>query len=273
MAVEMARLQKLDAQGQPQAGEDPIIAHFNPQSLQLSYRTPGPKSSTRSAAGSSTGGRTGVTSQRTGYTVSLASLELLFDTSEQTTDRDVRNITLRIARLIQADDESSATNVQFSWGTFIFRGIITTLDETLDYFSEDGIPLRATVRLGMDMNEVERESNRSSGNSGAGAAAGIGASAGIAASAGIGAGVSAGFGAGISGGIGGGISAGVSAGVAVGTTPLTFAQSGESLQSLAGRAGVDWKATATANNIDNPRQIQAGTVIDLKAGANVKVGS
>jgi LysM repeat protein len=159
--------------------------------------------------------------------------------------------------------------VRFSWGTFIFRGIITSIEETLDYFAEDGTPLRATVTLGMAMNEVEREANRSSSGgagsgAGGGSGAGIGAAAGIAASAGVSAGI------GLSGGAG--VSAGVSAGagVAVGTSPLTFAQEGESLQSLAGRAGISWKAAAAANNIENPRQLQAGAVLNLNASAKTR---
>jgi nucleoid-associated protein YgaU len=56
----------------------------------------------------------------------------------------------------------------------------------------------------------------------------------------------------------------------VGTTPLTLSQSGDTLQSLAARAGADWKAVAAANNIDNPRLVEPGTVLDLKAG--VKLG-
>ena len=66
--------------------------------------------------------------------------------------------------------------------------------------------------------------------------------------------------------------ASVGAGVAVGTTPLTLAQAGESLQTLAGRAGVDWRTVAAANNIDNPRLVQAGTVVDLNASASLSMG-
>jgi len=270
MTLAKATLQRIQPDGQDAPGEQPIEAQFNPQSLSLSYQAIGPDSSTRSASGSASGGRTGRSSQRTGYTVSLSSLELLFDTSEETSNRDVRHLTLRIARLIQADDENAAPNVRFSWGTFIFRGIITSIEETLDYFAEDGTPLRATVTLGLEMNEVEREANRSSGggaSSGAGGGgAGIGAAAGIAASAGVSAGI--GLSAGASAGVSAGVSAG--AGVAVGTSPLTFAQEGESLQSLAGRAGIDWKAAAAANNVENPRQLQAGAVLNLNASAKTK---
>ena len=36
---------------------------------------------------------------------------------------------------------------RFEWGSFIFQGVVDSMDETLDYFSEEGVPLRATVSL------------------------------------------------------------------------------------------------------------------------------
>lgn len=50
-----------------------------------------------------------------------------------------------------------------------------------------------------------------------------------------------------------------------GTTPQTPALSGAPLQQITASAGVgaDWKAVATANNIENPRLIPAGTLLDL----------
>jgi LysM repeat protein len=255
MPLERATIQRIKPNGQVDASERPIRAQFNPQSLQLNYRPFGPEGHIRCASGSGSGRRTGASSERTGYIVTLSSLELQFDTSEEATNRDVRNITLRIARLIQTEDDNNAPNVRFGWGSFTFHGIITAIDETLDYFAEDGTPLRATVRLSLDMNEVERASNRLSAGISAGVSAGIGASAGIAASAGVSAET----------GVSTGASASASAGAAAGTTPMTFAQEGESMQSLAGRAGVDWKDAAAANDVENPRQVQAGSVINLNA--------
>ena len=71
-------------------------------------------------------------------------------------------------------------------------------------------------------------------------------------------------------GIGFSASASLNAGIDIGTTPLTLSQAGDSLQALAGRAGLDasWKAIAAANNIDNPRMIPPGTPINLNAGAS-----
>ncbi len=261
MTLAKATLTKLDARGNPIPGEA-IEAQFNPQNLQITYQTSGAVSSTRTSHGAGTGAVTGSSNQRTGFTTSLSSVQLIFDTTE--TGEDVRQTTLRIARLVQEPDQNQVPRVQFQWGTFLFQGTIDSLSETLEYFSEAGVPLRATVTFSMSMNERELATPAAGSGSGAGAA---GASAGL----------SAGFGAGLSAGLSAGFSAqaGFGAGVSVGVTPLTLSQSGETLQSLSARAGVSWKAVAAANGIDNPRQLQAGTVLNLKAGASAsaRVGS
>jgi hypothetical protein len=77
------------------------------------------------------------------------------------------------------------------------------------------------------------------------------------------AGLSAGFSAGATAGFGASVS--LSAGAVVGTQPLTLAAAGESLQSLSARVGVDWRAVANANDINNPRQLQGGAVLNLRA--------
>jgi hypothetical protein len=45
---------------------------------------------------------------------------------------------------------------------------------------------------------------------------------------------------------------------------LTQAPAGASLQALAGASGADWRAVAQANGIENPRQLAAGQLIDIK---------
>jgi Contractile injection system tube protein/LysM domain len=201
-----------------------VTVHFNPQSLRVTYRTAG---TTGKLAKSQQTEKQEATAQQTGFGSGL-SVELLFDTSQS--GEDVRNTTLKIARMMQPEVKDSADTapavplVRFSWGTFLFHGNIQSMDETLDLFSEQGVPLRATVSL--SMNEVAL------GNEGSSPGA---------------AGTSS------------------SAGEAVGTTPLTLSQAGDTLQSLAARAGIDWKAVGNANNVDNPRHIVAGTVLNLRA--------
>ncbi len=253
MSLVMAKLTPVDKNGSP-AGEA-VTAHFNPKTLRLSHRAVGPNTAARSSSGgAASGAMSSASSQRTGYTVSLSSIELLFDTT--TDGEDVRNTTLKITKMIHLPGTNSAPTVQFQWGTFLFRGTIDSVEETLEYFSESGVPLRATCTIAMTMNEVESAKNAF--GLAAGASAGLGVSAGFSA------------GVGISAGVGFSASASVSAGIGVGTTPLTLAPSGESLQNLAARAGVDWKTAASANGIDNPRAVPPGTALNLNAGVSVK---
>lgn len=246
----------LEIQGQ---SNSKVTVQFNPQSLRVNYRATGTTGTQRAASGPE---GSGSNLQRTGYTSGL-SMELHFDTSAS--GEDVRLITLKIAEMIQISGQNTAPVVQFSWGTFLFIGTIDSMDETLDFFTDQGVPVRASVNLSMSAHERDRiEPGGSGAGSGAGAGAGL--------SAGLSAGVSAGFSAGVSAGFSAGVSAGagLSAGVAVGTTPLTLAQSGDTLQSLSARAGADWKAVASANNIDNPRLIEPGTVLNLNAKAEIR---
>jgi hypothetical protein len=246
MVLEMAKLTVVDVNKQPVSTPSPVTVQFNPQSLSVNYRTSGVIGSENTSTGTN---KMGNKAQSTGFSSSL-STELLFDTSQ--TGDDVRKQTLAIAAMLQLPNQSSAPTVQFSWGTFVFIGIIQSMDETLDLFSERGVPLRATIRLSMSGTDLEQQKPDTAGGGGAGI--------GFSASASFSAGASAGFSA----------SASVNAGVAVGTTPLTLSQAGDTLQSLTGRAGISgsWKAVASANGIDNPRQMDPGTVLNLNASAS-----
>src|SRR5260370_29851538 len=104
------------------------------------------------------------------------------------------------------------------------------MNETIDLFSEQGKPLRATVNLSMSGVALERDKKNNSG-----------------------------------GGTGSMVGASLGGGAAIGTTPLTLSQAGDTLQNLVGRLarGGSWKAIANVNNIDNPRLIQPGTVLNL----------
>lgn len=67
---------------------------------------------------------------------------------------DVRILTKRITdTFINKDNAPGSDNqkvprrCQFEWGAFIFKGMISSYNETLDFFSPEGVPLRATVAL------------------------------------------------------------------------------------------------------------------------------
>lgn len=237
-----------------------VRVQFNPQSLQVTYQAQGPDGSQQL---DSSGKKQGARDQQTGSIASI-SMDLLFDTSDIGTD--VGNATQLLTAMIRPPIVNGGSApppplVLFSWGSFVFYGKVLSLSETIDFFSEQGVPLRSTVKL--TMSEVERVR----GNPGV--LAGLSVSIGIGLSASAGVSVRAEAGAGFS------ASASLSAGLNVGTTPLTLAQAGDSLQALAGRAGLDasWKAIAAANNIDNPRAIPPGTPINLNASVSAGVGS
>ena len=85
-----------------------------------------------------------------------------------------------------------------------------------------------------------------------------------------------GAGSGISAGIGAGIGAGISAGVSIGKTgtqPLVQARAGASIQAMAAGSGQtgNWKKIALANNIENPRRLEAGALLNVNISSKIKV--
>lgn len=252
MAIEKATITPLTESGGLDTARR-ITVQFNPETLRISRRRFG---STGVQGSNPDRARQASAQQITGHGATM-SVELLFDTSQEK-DQDVMKITGKIAALVGSSEPGStaAARVRFQWGSFIFTGVIESMDETIDLFSESGFPLRSTVTLSLAEGQVTSEAR--SGGLGAGAGVGLGISAGVSAGVGLGAGISAGVSAGV----------GFSAGAAVGTQPLTLAQSGDTLQSLAGRAGVDWKAVAAANGVDNPRLLQPGAVLNLNVKAS-----
>ena len=254
--LEMATLTQMDAEGKREVAE-PIKVQFNPQTIQINYSFVGNRGSVGAAKNTAEGSATQQSNHRTDHAVTLSSLNLFFDTTEN--GENVQDYTGKIAKLLMLPEPKVSPMVRFHWGKFIFKGTINSMQESLDYFSPDGTPLRATVTLGLSMTpDKARVAPSKSDSSGGGIA--FGASLGVNAGASLSAGISA--------SVGLSASANVNFGAAVGTSPLTLAASGDSIQNISMRAGVDWKAVASANGIDNPRKLQAGAVLNL----NVKGG-
>lgn len=244
-----------------------LTVDFDPKSLQLTYTASGAAPATdKTTAG--TWNKSAA--QQTGQTVSL-SLDLLFDTSAEGSsvqDKTDQLVTLTLPNNLSGTSASRRV-IRFSWGSFLFYGNVDSMTQTIDFFTADGIPLRASIHLGLSqVSPPNPEGATGGGAASLGAGAGAGLSFG--ANAGIGIGTSAS--ADISAGASAGFSAGVSGGASVGTTPFTFSQSGDSVQAIAARAGtsLSWQAVATANNIDNPRLIPPGTVLDASAQVSVQ---
>jgi hypothetical protein len=236
-----------------------MTVDFDPQSLELSYQVAGPPVGQQPETSGTQANK--APAQQTSQTSTL-SFTLVFDSTD--TGASVQDKTEQLVTLTKpvapAGGQQVTTPrkvVQFSWGTFLYFGSIQSLSQTIDYFSSSGVPLRATVHLTLaQVDPPAPPTPPPSGSSPTGL--GFGAGVGIGASASLG--ISA--------------SAGLSVGAAVGTTPLTLSAAGDSLQAITARAGggVSWKAVAAANNIDNPRLLPPGTVLDLNAGAQLAAG-
>lgn len=97
-------------------------------------------------------------------TTTKLDVELIFDTTE--TGMDVRTATAVLRSLATATATAPAAGaasgggaaeqanhslpkVVFHWGTADYIGVIESLTETLDYWSSDGVPLRATIQVAM----------------------------------------------------------------------------------------------------------------------------
>jgi len=254
----MATITACDSKKQPITGPQALrlTVDFDPQSLELTYTTTG---TTAALSTTKEGPSNKTPAQNTGQSSTLA-VTLIFDTSRSNgTSVQTKSdplVALTQPSPLNPSEPGAPRVVCFQWGSFVFYGTVSSMTQTIDFFSDSGVPLRASVHL--SMTEVALPAISSSPGSAApspsfGASAGIGASASFGASASVGASAS--------------FSAGASAGI--GTTPLTLSQAGDTVQGIAARAGgsASWKVVAAANNIDNPRLIAPGTVLSASASA------
>lgn len=113
--------------------------HFNPASLKVSLTN-------RLQDEDATGGG-GQPRQNTRVTTSKLETELVYDTTE--TGEDVRDKTRSLKDLAIAvpGNPPAPRPVELRWGRFSFVGVIESLNETLDFWASEGVPLRATVQL------------------------------------------------------------------------------------------------------------------------------
>jgi hypothetical protein len=136
----------------------PLTVHFNPASLvysvenSVSQQSSGPK-------------KVQYVAQFSGK----LTMDLQFDTTND--GSDVRTVTNQVALFMQASANASAAAQSsappsaggnstgpppkappvlcFQWGTYQFQGIMDSFKETIDFFSADGVALRALVSIGL----------------------------------------------------------------------------------------------------------------------------
>jgi hypothetical protein len=231
--LEKAELRELDAEFKNEINTDKKCqVQFNPETLKVSFAN---QVATPSGAGDQKGTPA---RQFVGAGTTKLSLQLWFDVTapmppEQQKEQDVRKLTAKVAYFITPKPEGDKfvpPAVRFLWGSFQFDGIMESMEESLEFFSSDGRPLRASVTINLTQQKITEFTFR--------ATAGPGATP------------------------------------SPGTRPLTPAPQGKSVQSMADSQGKgdNWQDIASANNIENPRLLQPGQLVDLNASASVSIG-
>ncbi len=133
-----------------------ITVHFNPESLKLSYTVTvkadtGSKNSSDQAA------------QQSSSSSAKLAVDLVFDTTDKFEDQQddadvVKSVTSKIVEAFVAPPAPDgapqgkpipANPCLFLWGTFQFVGLVDSFNQTLEFFSASGVPLRASVSLSL----------------------------------------------------------------------------------------------------------------------------
>ncbi len=135
-----------------------VAVHFNPASLQYTVANTLKEE-----------GQGAAKKQYVSQTTAKLTMDLVFDTTQS--GQDVRGAatpaegqaagTDQMAKLLKPHGPSGKQVpplVEFSWGAYRFTGMVESYKETLDYFSADGVPLRAGINLTLSSQEVSFDS-------------------------------------------------------------------------------------------------------------------
>jgi len=129
---------------------------FNPDTLKVTYANQVVQPEGGNQA-SGTAGR-----QFVGAGTTKLALTLWFDVTAMTENAvdDVRRLTKDVIHFMtpKASEQDSSKlappGTRFSWGSFIFDGMVEGLEESLEYFSPEGKPLRASIGLTLGQQKI-----------------------------------------------------------------------------------------------------------------------
>ena len=161
-SLEKALLIPLDPVKKTALMDRKIPVHFNPETLKVSY-TITLKADTGSKNSSDQGAQQASTSS------AKLAVDLVFDTTDLFEDKqdeaDVRKVVtgkIVAAFVAPAPPEDAkpgkpipANPCLFLWGTFQFMGMVDSFNETLEFFSASGVPLRSAVSLSLTENRYK----------------------------------------------------------------------------------------------------------------------
>jgi hypothetical protein len=136
-----------------------VKVQFNPESLKVSFAN---QIQTPAGAGSQSSGTAG--RQYVGAGTTKLALQLWFDVNAvaEGEDRldDVRRATQEVIYFMTPQQVPSdktkfvPPGVRFLWGSFKFDGIVDSLEESLEFFSNEGKPLRASLSLNLSQQKI-----------------------------------------------------------------------------------------------------------------------
>ena len=157
MSLAKATLTELDQTFQNEKpGGHTVEVQFNPESLKVTFAN----AIVQPQGGDQSAGNAG--RQFVGAGTTKLALQLWFDVTAMETDPvdDVRRVTQKVLFFMtpqksEADpNKLSPPGVQFQWGSFLFKGMVDALEETLEFFSPDGKPLRASITLTLSQQKI-----------------------------------------------------------------------------------------------------------------------
>lgn len=170
--LQKAQFVELDGSFQEKKGGKSVRVQFNPESLKVSFSNQISQSGNKGEQprGNATNQGDPASQQFVGAGSTKLALQLWFDVSAGSEPLrivgDVRDLTKEVAYFItpiQVAQGFIPPAVRFLWGSFHFDGIIDSMEETLEFFSGDGVPLRASVSLTLSQQKILKFSGGGTG--------------------------------------------------------------------------------------------------------------
>lgn len=246
--IARAKLQELEPGGKGEAGPHFVEVQFNPETLKVSYSNqvvPPEKEGVKEQRGTD-----GI--QFLGKGTTKLSVQLWFDITalaqeadsatpgagaqgeQARAPRDVRELTEKVVFFITPQkskkypDKLVLPGIRFLWGSFKFDGVAESMEESLEFFSADGRPLRASISMSLSQQEIGSLRGKLDSDAGGTATQKTPGQTPLAQA-------------------------------AAGSTIQGMA--------AARGQGSNWQDIAAANQIENPRMVQPGKFIDLNPPA------
>lgn len=137
-------------------GGKKVDVQFNPESMKVTFAN----QVAQPQGGDQSAGTSGI--QFVGAGTTKLALTLWFDVTAMTENPldDVRRLTADVIHFMNPKPaETDSTKLappgtRFSWGTFLFDGMVEGLEESIEFFSPTGKPLRASIALTLSQQKI-----------------------------------------------------------------------------------------------------------------------